>query len=148
MPITSHFHHEDAAFAFVEAHVWPNGPVCPHCGNVDRIGKLAGKSTRIGLWKCYYCRKPFTVKIGTIFEGSHVPLHLWLQAMFLIAGSTSRISSEQLGRILGVTIKTAWQMSTRIRVAIRDLDEITSENDDQSANTQDIAHNPQHKNRG
>ena len=63
-----HFHNEAAAYAFVEARLWPNGPVCPHCGGVERISKMGGKSTRIGAYKCYQCRKPFTVKIGTIFE--------------------------------------------------------------------------------
>lgn len=114
-----HFHDEIAATAYVEARIWPNGAVCPHCGGVDRVGKLAGKSTRPGLWKCYQCRKPFTVKIGTIFESSHVALHIWLQAMYLIAGSKKGISSNQLHRILGVTLKTAWFMSHRIREAMR-----------------------------
>jgi len=113
-----HFHSEEAAFANVEARIWPNGPVCPHCGGVERIGKLAGKSTRVGVWKCYQCRKPFTVKNGTIFESSHVALHLWLQAMYLIAGSKKGISSNQLHRVLGVTLKTAWFMSHRIREAM------------------------------
>ncbi|MBO9669348.1 MAG: IS1595 family transposase [Sphingobium sp.] len=115
-----HFHNEEAAYAYVEARIWPNGPICPHCGGVERIGKLAGKSTRVGAYKCYQCRKPFTVKIGTIFESSHVAMHLWLQAMYLIAGSKKGISSNQLHRILGVTLKTAWFMSHRIREAMRD----------------------------
>lgn len=114
-----HFHSEEAAFAYVEARLWPNGPVCPHCGGVERVGKLAGKSTRVGVWKCYQCRKPFTVKIGTIFEDSKVAMHLWLQAMYLIAGSKKGISSNQLHRVLGVTLKTAWFMSHRIREAMR-----------------------------
>ncbi|WP_309753167.1 IS1595 family transposase [Novosphingobium sp.] len=114
-----HFHDEDAAIAYIEARIWPEGPVCPHCGGVERISKMAGKSTRSGLWKCYQCRKPFTVKIGTIFESSHVALHKWLQAMYLIAGSKKGISSNQLHRILGVTLKTAWFMSHRIREAMR-----------------------------
>jgi transposase-like protein len=113
------FHSEEAAHAYVEARLWPNGPVCPHCGGVERIGKLAGKSTRVGVHKCYQCRKPFTVKIGTIFESSHVPLHIWLQAMYLIAGSKKGISSNQLHRVLGVTLKTAWFMSHRIREAMK-----------------------------
>lgn len=66
-----HFHNEEAAYSFVEARVWPTGPVCPHCGGVERIGKIGGKSTRMGTCKCYQCRKPFTVKAGTIFESSH-----------------------------------------------------------------------------
>jgi hypothetical protein len=81
---------------------------------------MKGKSTRIGTYKCYQCRKPFTVKIGTIFESSHVPMHIWLQAMYLIAGSKKGISSNQLHRILGVTLKTAWFMSHRIREAMRE----------------------------
>jgi transposase-like protein len=115
-----HFHNEKAAYAYVEARVWPNGPVCPHCGGVDRISPMKGKSTRIGTYKCYQCRKPFTVKVGTIFEASHVPLRLWLQAMFLMASSKKGISSNQLHRTLGVTLKTAWFMSHRIREAMRD----------------------------
>jgi len=114
-----HFHGEEAAYAYVEARIWPEGPVCPHCGGVDRISKMQGKSTRVGAYKCYQCRKPFTVKIGTIFESSHVAMHIWLQAMYLIAGSKKGISSNQLHRVLGVTLKTAWFMSHRIREAMR-----------------------------
>lgn len=117
-----HFHNEEAAYAYVESRVWPEGPVCPHCGGVERIGKMQGKSTRIGAYKCYQCRKPFTVKIGTIFESSHVALNIWLQAMYLIAGSKKGISSNQLHRTLGVTLKTAWFMSHRIREAMRSND--------------------------
>lgn len=115
-----HFHDEEKAYEYVEARLWPEGPVCPHCGGVERVGKLKGKTTRPGLWKCYQCRKPFTVKIGTIFEDSKVPMRLWLQAMYLIAGSKKGISSNQLHRILGVTLKTAWFMSHRIREAMSD----------------------------
>jgi transposase-like protein len=117
-----HFHNEDEAFAYVEARVWPEGPVCPHCGGVERISKMGGKSTRIGLYKCYQCRKPFTVRMGTIFESSHVKLHVWLQAMYLIAGSKKGISSNQLARTLGLTVKSAWFLSHRIREAMREGD--------------------------
>ena len=112
-----HFHNEQAAYTYVEAHLWPNGPVCPHCGNVDqaRIGRLEGKTTRAGLRKCYACRKPFTVKIGSIFEDSHAPLRLWLQAIYLICASKKGISTRQLQRTLGVGMKTAWFMAHRIR---------------------------------
>jgi transposase-like protein len=110
---------EAAAIAWVEARVWPEGPVCPHCGGVERIGKMAGKATRIGLYKCYQCRKQFTVKVGTVFEDSHVPMNLWLQAMYLLCSSKKGISSNQLSRTLGVTLKTAWFMSHRIREAMR-----------------------------
>jgi transposase-like protein len=114
------FHNEEAAYAYVEARVWANGRVCPHCGETERTGKLGGKSTRIGTYKCYACRKPFTVKIGTIFEASHVPMNLWLQAIYLMCASKKGISSNQLHRTLGVTLKTAWFMSHRIREAMRD----------------------------
>jgi transposase-like protein len=113
-----HFHDEAAAFKFVEDRVWPTGPVCPHCACVERIGKLEGKSTRQGVYKCYNCRKPFTVRVGTIFEDSHIALKLWLQAIFLIASSKKGISSNQLHRTLGVTLKTAWFLSHRIRLAM------------------------------
>lgn len=117
-----HFHDERAAYRFVEAHVWPDGPVCPHCGGFERIGELKGKSTRIGVRKCYDCRKPFTVKVGTIFEASNVKMHLWLQAMFLLCSSKKGISANQLHRTLGVTLKTAWFMAHRIREAMRSGD--------------------------
>jgi transposase-like protein len=110
---------EAAAYAWVEARLWPNGPVCPHCGATDRISKMGGKSTRIGLYKCYHCRKQFTVKVGTVFEDSHVPMRLWLQAIYLLCSSKKGISSHQLHRTLGVTLKTAWFMSHRIREAMR-----------------------------
>ena len=113
------FHNEAAAYKWVEARVWPEGPNCPHCGGVERISKMAGKSTRMGVYKCYQCRKPFTVKVNTVFESSHVKLHLWLQAMFLMSSSKKGISSNQLHRTLGVTLKTAWFMSQRIREAMR-----------------------------
>ena len=120
--ILSHpqFHNEQAAYDFVEARIWPRGAICPHCGGVERNKKLAGKSTRIGVYKCYDCRKPFTVKVGTIFEASHIPLRLWLQAIFLISSSKKGISSNQLHRTLGITLKSAWFMSHRIREAMRD----------------------------
>ena len=115
----AYFHNEEAAYAFIEARVWAHGPVCPHCGVIGRAGKLGGASTRIGVYKCYDCRKPFTVKVGTIFESSHIALRLWLQAIFLIASSKKGISSNQLHRTLGITLKSAWFMSHRIREAMR-----------------------------
>ncbi len=112
-----HFHNEEAAFAFVEAHLWPDGPVCPHCGNCDekRIGRLSGKTSRPGLRKCYACRKTFTVRIGSIFEDSHFPLHLWLQAIQLITASKKGISTRQIQRTFNCSMKTAWFLTHRIR---------------------------------
>jgi transposase-like protein len=93
------FHSEEAAFEYVEAQLWPNGPVCPHCGaGGDKIGRLSGKTARIGLRKCYSCRKQFTVRVGTIFEDSHLPLRLWLQAIHLMCASKKGISTRQLPR--------------------------------------------------
>ncbi len=116
------FHNEEAAYAFVEARLWPDGPVCPHCGAAkEHVGRLSGKSTRIGVRKCYGCRKPFTVKVGTIFESSHIKLHVWLQAIQLMASSKKGVSSNQLHRILGVSLQTAWFLSHRIREAMADL---------------------------
>src|SRR5688500_5476007 len=119
-----HFSNEDAAFAYVEARLWPNGPVCSHCGETVRVSRMGGKATRKGLHKCYQCRKQFTVRQGTIFESSHLPLNVWLQAIFLIAASKKGMSSHQLHRMLGITLKTAWFLSHRIREAMRtgDLD--------------------------
>ena len=113
------FHDEQVAYAYAESKLWPNGPTCPKCGERERIGKLNGKSTRIGTYKCYQCRKPFTVKVGTIFESSHVKMYQWLQAIYLMCASKRGISSNQLHRTLGVTLKTAWFMSHRIREAMR-----------------------------
>ena len=112
-----HFHNEEAAFAYVEAHLWPEGPVCPHCGNCDdkRIGRLSGKSSRPGLRKCYACRKTFTVRIGSIFEDSHFPLHLWLQAIQLITASKKGVSTRQIQRAFNCSMKTAWFLMHRIR---------------------------------
>lgn len=114
-----YFHNEEAAYEFVEARIWPRGAVCPHCGGTEKNKKMGGTSTRIGTYKCYDCRKPFTVKIGTIFEASHIPIRLWLQAIFLIASSKKGISSNQLHRTLGITLKSAWFMSHRIREAMK-----------------------------
>jgi transposase-like protein len=117
-----HLQDEEAAFAYVEAALWPEGPVCPHCGGVERISKMQGKTTRVGLYKCYQCRKPFTVRMKTIFESSHIALHLWLQAIHLLCSSKKGISSNQLHRTLGITLKSAWFLSHRIREAMRSGD--------------------------
>lgn len=113
------FHDEEAAYAWVEARLWPAGPVCPFCKRGDRVGKLKGKSTRLGVHKCYWCRKPFRVTVGTIFEASHIPLNVWLQGIALMTSSKKGISSNQLHRVLGITLKAAWFMGHRIREAMR-----------------------------
>jgi len=116
------FQDENAAFEYVEAHLWPRGPVCPHCQNTDgtKIGRLNGKTTRPGLRKCYACRKPFTVRIGSIFEDSHLALHLWLQVIHLMCASKKGISTRQVQRMLQCSMKTAWHLTHRIRLAMVD----------------------------
>jgi transposase-like protein len=117
-----HFHDEVAAVARLEAIVWPNGPVCPHCGNADpkRVYFIKGKTARPGLRTCAECRKQFTVKVGTVFEDSKVPLHKWFQAAHLLASSKKGFSAHQLHRVLEVTYRTAWFMMHRLREAMRE----------------------------
>jgi transposase-like protein len=106
----------------IEALLWPNGPVCPHCGNVeqDKIGKVEGKSARAGLYYCGACKSQFTVTVGTIFERSKVPLSKWWLAIHFLASGKKGTSSHQLHRMLGVSYQTAWFMTHRIREAMRD----------------------------
>jgi transposase-like protein len=124
------FYDEAEAFKALEAILWPDGPVCPHCGAVDRLGRLENQKTKAskknpqgklihGLWKCYHCKDKFTVRIGTIFEDSHLPLHLWFQAAFLMCSSKKGVSANQLHRTIGCTLKTAWFMAHRLREAMR-----------------------------
>jgi transposase-like protein len=112
------FQTEIAAFAFVEAALWPDGPVCPHCKETARVGRLNGKATRPGLFKCYACKGQFTVRMGTIFEDSHLPLHLWLQVIHLFCASKKGIATRQIQRMLNCSMKTAWFLGHRIREAM------------------------------
>ena len=130
-----YLHDEAAAFAHIEAMLWPHGPVCPSCGSVGAAYELKGVRSkpskknpegkvRQGLKKCKGCGKQFTVRIGTIFEDSHIELHLWLQAIYLMTSGKKGISSHQLSRTLGITVKSAWFMSHRIREAMRSDGEV------------------------
>lgn len=112
-----HFHSEAAAITRLESLLWPNGPVCPRCKGRDRITPVKGG--RAGLWRCGPCKRQFTVKVGTVFESSHVKLHLWFQAAHLLASSKKGISAHQLHRTLKVSYKTAWFMEHRLREAMR-----------------------------
>lgn len=114
------FHDEAAARKHLEALRWPRGPVCPHCGADERNSALNGRAHRPGLWFCGSCRKQFTVTVGTVFERSKIPLHKWLLAVHLLSSSKKGISSHQIHRTLGVTYKTAWFMTHRIREAMQD----------------------------
>jgi transposase-like protein len=106
------------AAEYLESIRWPNGPVCPHCGEAERNHYQLKSQTR-RLWKCAACRKQFTVTVGTIFEASHIGLHKWLMAFYLLCSSKKGMSSHQLHRMLGVTYKTAWFMTHRIREAMK-----------------------------
>src|SRR5665647_3290613 len=122
-----YFQNEKAAFEHLEATLWNNGVICPHCGSVDsahRLQGVKGKNGKVrnGLWKCYAkeCRKQFTARVGTVFESSHIPLHKMLQAVYLMTSSKKGISSHQLHRTLEITYKSAWFLAHRIREAMRD----------------------------
>jgi transposase-like protein len=117
----AHFANEEAAIAYVEARLWPDGPVCPHCGAIGEASRSRGKTTRPGLWNCRACRKPFTVKKNTVFESSHVPMHVWLQTIYLFCASKKGFATRQLQRTLGCSMKTAWFLGMRVREAMRDL---------------------------
>ena len=125
-----YFHDEEAAFAFVEGIIWNGEPSCPHCGVVGRAYALKNVRSkpskkhpegvvRHGLKKCGACRGQFTVRKGTIFEESHLEMHKWLQAIYLMCSSKKGISAKQLERTLEVTYKTAWFLAHRIREAMR-----------------------------
>lgn len=113
------FHDEDAARAHLEAIRWPNGPSCPLCGCTERVSVLGGKSMGPGWFFCADCRGKFTVRTGTIYERSHVPLHKWVHAVHLLTASKKGMSAHQLHRMLGVTYKTAWFMAHRIRESMK-----------------------------
>ena len=112
----------DAAREHLEAQRWPNGPVCPHCGNVDqsKITAMQGKAHRPGLYNCKECREQFSVTVGTVFERSKIKLNVWMLATFLLSSSKKGMSAHQLHRMLGVTYKTAWFMAHRIREAMKE----------------------------
>ena len=109
------FHSEDLARVFLEKQRWPDGPVCPFCGQFETVVTLASASYKPGWYHCKDCRKKFTVRVGTLYERSHVPLHKWLLATHLLCSSKKGMSAHQLHRSIGVTYKTAWFMFHRIR---------------------------------
>ena len=114
------FSDADKAREHLERINWPEGPFCPHCGEVENVKRLVGKSTRAGLIQCNSCHGNFTVTVGTLFERSKVPLNKWMLASYLLAASKKGMSAHQLHRMLGVTYKTAWFMMHRIRAAMVD----------------------------
>lgn len=118
------FTNEEKAIEFWEKKRWPDGPICPHCGLIGEAYKLQGKSTRPGLWKCKGCRKPFTAKMRSIFEDSHIPMHVWMYAVHLMCSSKKGMSAYQFHRMTAtfyghkVSYRTAWFMFHRIRFAM------------------------------
>jgi transposase-like protein len=114
------FHDETKAREWLEARVWPHGPVCPHCGTVDEATLMKGKSHRPGLYHCNACREPFTVTVGTLYERSHVPLNKWLAVTHLMMASKKGMSALQISRMIGLSYKTAWFLCHRIRESLRE----------------------------
>src|SRR6266446_1757634 len=117
------FQDETAAREWLEARVWANGRVCPHCGNADqdKLTKLEGKAHRAGVYQCNEpaCREQFTVTVGTVFERSKSPLTKWLAALFLMTASKKGISAHQAHRMLKISYKSTWFMMHRLREAMR-----------------------------
>jgi transposase-like protein len=122
--LAAHFSDEDKAREFLEAQRWPEGPICPHCGELNNAYRLqpkpSAKNTHVrkGVWKCAGCREQFTVTVGTIFADSHIPLSKWLLAFHLLCSSKKGMSAHQLHRMLKVTYRSAWFMAHRIRYAM------------------------------
>jgi transposase-like protein len=114
------FHDETKAREWLEARLWPDGPICPKCGVIDQATLMQGKSHRPGLYQCNACREPFTVTVGTLYERSKVPLHKWLAATHLMMASKKGISALQVGRMLGLSKKTAWFLCHRVRESLRE----------------------------
>ena len=114
------FTDEAKAREWLEARIWPNGPICPHCGVINQATLMHGKSHRPGLYQCNACREPFSVTVGTLYERSKVPLHKWLAATHLMMASKKGMSALQIGRMLGLSKKTAWFLCHRIRESLRE----------------------------
>jgi transposase-like protein len=114
------FHDETKAREWLEARVWANGRICPHCGVVDQSTLMLGKSHRHGLYQCNACREPFTVTVGTLYERSKVPLHKWLLVTHLMMASKKGMSALQISRMVGLPYKTTWFLCHRIRESLRD----------------------------
>jgi transposase-like protein len=115
------FQDADKAREWLEAQLWKTGPICPHCGVVNEATLMRGKSTRPGLYQCNACREPFTVTVGTLYERSKVPLNKWLAATHLMMASKKGMSALEIGRLLGLSKKTAWFLCHRIRESLREM---------------------------
>jgi transposase-like protein len=121
--INEHFSDEETAREFFEKLRWPDGPVCPHCGEIGNARKLEARShskrpVRKGVWKCYGCCEQFSATVGTVFEDSHIPLHRWLLTAYLMCASKKGMSAHQIHRMTGISYKTVWFMCHRLRFAM------------------------------
>jgi transposase-like protein len=114
------FQDEAKAREWLEARIWPDGPICPKCGTIGEATLMTGKSHRPGLYQCNACREPFSVTVGTLYERSHVPLNKWLAATQLLMSSKKGMSALQIGRMLDLSKKTAWFLCHRIRESLRE----------------------------
>jgi transposase-like protein len=133
----------EAAREHIEAQRWPNGPVCPHCGCMERIGRLTGTKHRAGVYQCGDCREQFTVTVKTIIESSHIPLHKWVLAFHLMAASKKGISALQLQRMLGLgSYRSAWFMAHRIREAMKDTDPTPMGGEGKTVEADETFHGP------
>jgi len=112
------FANDDDALVKLEGIEWPEAPVCPRCHHKGAVYDLS--KTRFGLKKCRRCSAQFTVRVGTVLQGSHLPLHLWVQAVFLLTAGEKPVSSLRLSRTLGISYKSAWLLTQRIRGALND----------------------------
>jgi hypothetical protein len=112
------FHDETKAREWLEARIWPHGPVCPKCGVVGEATLMKGKSHRPGLYQCNACREPFTATVGTLYERSKVPLHKWLAITHLMMASKKGMSALQISRMIGMSYKTTWFVCHRIRMSL------------------------------
>jgi transposase-like protein len=120
-PVSSRLLDEEEACGLLYEWLWPHGMACPHCFTKGDIGRLRGPATRIGTFKCYTCRKPFSIKSLTVFGGSHLPIHVWLQAIYMMTSTNGMCSSTQLQEVLGSTNKTA----AMVRQTVLNLLQIT-----------------------
>ncbi len=119
--LAPYFSDESAAISFIESQMWPDGPVCPRCGGTDKIYRIAPnpeERVRYGLHKCGPCKRQFTVKVGTIFEGSNIPMTKWLIAIYMMCSSKKGVSANQLHRALGISYKASWFLCHRVRLAM------------------------------
>jgi transposase-like protein len=120
MTLVNHFRSEQSACLYLESHIWNDHVICPHCHEQWRIGRLDGFTTTKGTWKCYRCRKPFSARRNTFFEGSHIQLHVWLQGLYILAGTQFLIGAKRLGIILGISLRSAWQLKHKVQTLLCD----------------------------